>query len=220
MNGNKKLDEILRKLWELWEDNPGADPFNIISLFDETGLDLNHLTQKGLIESINGKLKFTRFGKNWARKIIRGHRLSECLFHDVVEVDNGQMKAVAVQMDQAVKIDIEEKMCRLLGHPTTSPHGKPIPPGNCCFEADEENEKYIVPMTDLQRGEQGIIAYLKCGNSKSIQKLMAMGILPGRPITMNRIFPSFVFTINDNLLVISADMASAIFLKNSSDNHL
>lgn len=48
---------------------------------------------------------------------------------------------------------------------------------------------------------------------------MAMGILPGNPITLTHAFPSFVFTVGYSQYAVDRDMAEAIYVKRSLRDH-
>ncbi|MBN2720266.1 MAG: metal-dependent transcriptional regulator, partial [Proteobacteria bacterium] len=111
------------------------------------------------------------------------------------------------------KPEIEEKICELLGHPRFCPHGKPIPPGECCDRAEGQVNQTVVPMSDLRQGESGAIAYVQTGDSDKLKKLMAMGILPGEPVALERRFPSFVFTVGRSRYAVDEEMARAIFVR-------
>lgn len=163
--------------------------------------------------TVGGNRTFTPAGKKEAERAIRRHRLSERLFHDIIETDQEDMEEAACQVEHIVKKGIEEKICRLLGHPETCPHGKPIPPGDCCRRARETKEKFVAPLASLKPGETGTIAYIKAGDSKKLQKLMAMGVLPGNAIELNANFPSFVFSVDYSQYAVDADMAAAIIVK-------
>ena len=166
-----------------------------------------------MVERAGETIRFTPAGRKEAAQAIRRHRLSERLFHDIIETDQAEMEEAACQMEHIVKKGIEEEICRLLGHPETCPHGKPIPPGECCRKARETKEKFVAPLTSLKPGETGTIAYIKAGDSKKLQKLMAMGVLPGNVIALDGNFPSFVFTVGYSQYAVDADMAAAIIVK-------
>ena len=112
-----------------------------------------------------------------------------------------------------IKRELEEKICELLGHPRFCPHGKTLPAGECCGRAETQVDKTVVPMSDLRQGEPGAIAYVQTGDSDKLKKLMAMGILPGEPVTLERRFPSFVFTVGRSRYAVDEEMARAIFVR-------
>ena len=213
MKASERIEEALEVLWEcLMEDSsPQMEAENQLSQKLEISLD--QLEQEGLVERSAETIQFTPAGKKEAERAIRRHRLSERLCYDIIETDQVDMEEAACQVEHIVKNGNEEKICRLLGHPETCPHGKPIPPGDCCRKAREAKERFVVPLTSLNPGEAGTIAYIKAGDSKKLQKLMVMGVLPGNAIELNANFPSFVFSVDYSQYAVDADMAAAIIVK-------
>lgn len=219
MHTNERIEEALEKLWEQLEESADGNTLSE-KLNSGLGLPLEILIQKGLVEQKQGSIRFTEIGREEARLAIRRHRLSERLFHDIIETNQEDMEKAACQIEHIVKKEIEEEICRLLGHPETCPHGKAIPPGLCCQKARSNNEKFVVSLTALKKGESGVIAYIKAGDSKQLHKLMAMGIVPGNPITLNHAFPSFVFTVGYSQYAVDKDMAEAIYVKRIVHGHV
>ncbi len=218
MKTNERIEETLEKLWEQLEENTGGKLLPEI-LDPKQNVFLDTLVEKGLVEKFQDGIRFTETGREEARLAIRRHRLSERLFHDIIETNQDDMEEAACQMEHVVKKEIEEEICRLLGHPETCPHGKPIPAGVCCQKARLSGDKFVAPLASLKRGEKGVIAYIKAGDSKKLQKLMAMGILPGNPITLTHAFPSFVFTVGYSQYAVDRDMADAIYVKRTVHDH-
>lgn len=213
MNSDERIEEALEKLWVCLEGEPGLCMSREKVNTHAPEIPLEHLLRHGLVEEAEGIIRLTAAGRAEGKLAIRRHRLSERLFHDIIETDRENMEEAACQVEHIVKKGIEEKICRLLGHPETCPHGKPIPPGDCCQKARETGEKYVVPLTNLKQGEKGVIAYIKAGNSKKLQKIMAMGVLPGNAIVLDGNFPSFVFSVGYSQYAVDADMAEAIIVK-------
>jgi DtxR family Mn-dependent transcriptional regulator len=215
MKINEQIEEALEVLWVCLVD---AQPqLNTESQLNEKlEIPLDQLFKEGLVERSGRTVSFTPAGKKEAGLAIRRHRLSERLFYDIIEVEQSDMEEAACQVEHIVKKGVEEKICRLLGHPETCPHGKPIPPGECCHKARETKERFVAPLTSLKPGETGTIAYIKAGDSKKLQKLMVMGVLPGNVIELNANFPSFVFSVGYSQYAVDADMAAAIIVKRGS----
>jgi DtxR family Mn-dependent transcriptional regulator len=213
MKEDDRIEEALEKLWLCLEEKSGPYLAMVNYLDKELGVSLESLIQNGLVQKSDETLQFTTSGRHAAEQTIRRHRLSERLFYDVIDTNREDMEKAACQVEHVVKKGIEEKICQLLGHPETCPHGNPIPPGKCCLKARKTREKFVVPLTRLRKGEKGIIAYIKAGDSKKLQKLMAMGVLPGNDIFLDRAFPSFVFSVGYSEYAVDADMAEAIFVR-------
>jgi DtxR family Mn-dependent transcriptional regulator len=214
MHLDEKIEEALETLWVcLVEARPQLS--SIKQLSEKLELSPDRLVREGVVVRSGGNISFTPAGRLEAEQAIRRHRLSERLFHDIVETNQEDMEEAACQVEHIVKKGIEEKICSLLGHPETCPHGRPIPPGACCRKAHESQEKFVAPLSSLKPGETGAIAYIKAGDSKKLQKLMAMGVLPGNSIELNANFPSFVFSVDYSQYAVDAGMAAAIIVKRS-----
>lgn len=205
MNLDERAEEALESLWEELEEGRTTGHISAEALSD--------LARRGLTEGEGPARRFTEAGRAAATRVIRRHRLAERLFLDVVEAGRGEMEAAACQMEHALRPGVEEKVCELLGHPEACPHGRPIPPGPCCLRARQAGERFVAPLAHLKPGEDGLVAYLKTRDNKKVQKLMAMGVLPGTQIRLDRAFPSFVFTVGYSQYAVDAEMASLIYVR-------
>jgi len=79
---------------------------------------------------------FTPAGQQRAADVIRRHRLAERLFTQTLKVQNeDEIEQQACKFEHILSPEVTEKICSFLGHPTTCPHGSPIPAGECCEKA-------------------------------------------------------------------------------------
>ncbi|MDT8395700.1 MAG: metal-dependent transcriptional regulator [bacterium] len=213
------LDEILEILWTKLEEGgqesvPRTDIVVGQGPVDEEAVVI--LADKGFLSVTDDLVQLTDTGFEEARRTIRRHRLSERLFYDIFDVAAEEMEEVACRFEHImIKPGLEEKICALLGHPRLCPHGRPIPVGDCCHRAETQIDQKVVPMSDLRQDEAGVIAYVSTGDSDKLKKLMAMGILPGEPVTLQRRYPSFVFTVGRSRFAVDQGMAEAIYVRRS-----
>src|SRR5882672_10062247 len=78
-------------------------------------------------------VEMTPRGRQRAGDIIRRHRLTERLFTDSLHMENeAEIAEQACKFEHILSQEATDKICTFLGHPTTCPHGAPIPPGPCC----------------------------------------------------------------------------------------
>ena len=59
----------------------------------------------------------------------------------------------------------------------------------------------------------GKVAYVYASESGQLQKLMAMGILPGAPITLIQSFPSYVFKVGETQFAVDKEIADSIYVR-------
>jgi DtxR family transcriptional regulator, Mn-dependent transcriptional regulator len=144
---------------------------------------------------------------------VRRHRLSERLMMDILDLKGASANARACELEHLLHHGVDTKLCTLLNHPATCPHGKPIPPGDCCLNARARGEVGVVALTELKAGQQGEIAYLATSDPQKMQKLMSMGVLPGNTLFLGRTFPSFIFKVGNSEFAVDVDLAREIFVR-------
>lgn len=213
MKLSEKAEEILEAMWIAMEEEGQAflDP-------EKTGIPADdpafgELTSHALIELRQGMLYFRPEGRDEGRMTIRRHRLAERLMMDVLNIRGEDGDHRACQFEHLLNEGVDAKVCTMLNHPATCPHGKPIPPGPCCTEARAQGDLGIVALTEFKSGQDGEIAYIQTEDNKKMQKLMAMGVLPGNKITLVQSFPSYIFRVGYSEFAIDTNLAKEIFVR-------
>jgi DtxR family Mn-dependent transcriptional regulator len=218
-------DEILERIWtQLQGDRGERDLSQALDLRELAAPDqeLRELVDAGLLRpgarqpeagGEGAPLALTPSGLEAARDIVRRHRLAERLLADVLDVRGTQLNESACQFEHLLHPDIDEKVCILLGHPRTCPHGKPIPPGPCCQQGRVTKERIVSALVDMRHGERGTISYLHTHRHDILLKLMALGLLPGAPIELTRTFPSYVFRIGETEYAVDREIAAAVYVR-------
>jgi DtxR family transcriptional regulator, Mn-dependent transcriptional regulator len=213
MKLTEKAEEILEQLWiESEENGRGYAELDQMGIApsDPAYQELSALT---LIEIKGARLYFRAEGREEGRKTIRRHRLAERLMMDVLNIRGESGDVKACQFEHLLNEGVDTKVCTMLNHPATCPHGKPIPAGECCEEARRSGDLGVVPLTELKSGDEGDIAYILTEDSKKMQKLMAMGVLPGNRISLLQAFPSYIFRVGFSEFAIDSAMAREIFVR-------
>ncbi|KAA3644064.1 MAG: DtxR family iron dependent repressor [Chloroflexi bacterium] len=208
-----KLSENTEKLLEiLWvtieeEDKTGLQKKDVV---EDSG---DELVQQGLAEWKGNTLSPTPMGKLEAARAIRRQRLGERLLADVLIQEDVLLDDHGCHMEHALFDGIDESICTLLGHPSFCPHGRPIPPGECCRQMRATVGKLITPLSQLHSMQSGDIAYTKMNNQRHLQKLMSMGVLPGVTIKLLHRSPSFVFEAGYSQFAVDEDIAADIYVR-------
>lgn len=90
---------------------------------------LQRLSKKGLVQYVPFQgVKLTEKGARIANRIIRRHRLVECLLTEVLKIETTKVHKEACRLEHAISPYLEDRIEESLGHPKTCPHGNPIPP--------------------------------------------------------------------------------------------
>lgn len=90
---------------------------------------------------------------------------------------------------------------------------KPIPEGECCRKSKENISKVISSVINLGPNQKGKVAYIQTKDHKKLQKLMAMGILPGMSVTVIQRYPAYVLQVGQSQFAVDKELAGLISVR-------
>lgn len=213
MKMSEDAEEVLEKMW-VCTNEKHIEAVAISSLeLSETSPEIMELIRIDNISVSDGYVRLTEEGSKNGRTVLRRHRLAERLLSDVLNTKDKYVHSSACEFEHILHRGIDENVCILLGHPRTCPHGKPIPEGECCVKARDEVEHAVASLSSLKKGQNGKIAYFNMREEEKMQKMMAMGVLPGIPVNLVQTYPSFVFDLNHTRYAVDKEIADSIFVR-------
>jgi putative ABC transport system ATP-binding protein len=137
-----RFDHLLEQIWVCGEEGKPAQVASLrasgasgkLSTVSEEPASrvLSRMADLRLVALQNGEVQLTPVGSQRARDVVRRHRLAERLFKDTFSVDETEAHTQACKFEHIISPELDARICTFLGHPTTCPHGNPIPPGDCC----------------------------------------------------------------------------------------
>lgn len=198
-------EDILESLWIETQDRKHTPDTNLLK--DEPAF--KSLIEKGLID-LNRPELLTEQGFGEAALCCRRHRLAERLLVDIFDVKDPLMHEAGCKFEHGLHHGLEDNVCTLLGHPRRCPHGRPIPMGECCRRAEKRTQRLIVSLKELSPGDYAKISYINTQDKEVLNKLIAMGILPGNTIRLLHRFPSFVFEMENSSFAVDEELAENI----------
>lgn len=201
------IEEALESLYlceSEQQEYPGDEP---------TLAAIKDASSQGLVKLDGDCYRLTPKGLHAGRDVVRRHRLAECLLGDVLRsATDDRMEQDACRFEHVLQDGLDDKICTLLGHPSQCPHGKPIPEGDCCRRARQDMIREVCPLCDATPGDEGTVAYLATRDNREVQKMMAMGILPGVRIHLIRRFPCYVFQMGYSQFTVDRPLAEVIYV--------
>jgi DtxR family Mn-dependent transcriptional regulator len=87
---------------------------------------MKRLEGEGLVTS-DGGIRLTAKGRRLAERVVRRHRLAERFLTDILELSWAEAHHEAGKWEHVISDSVEEALSKVLGDPTTCPHGNPIP---------------------------------------------------------------------------------------------
>ncbi len=192
----------LRTVYELEEEGIVPLRARIAERLSQSGPTVSQtvarMERDGLLHVAGDRqLALSETGRALATRVMRKHRLAECLLVSVIKLPWEEVHIEACRWEHVISESVERRLFELLGHPDRCPHGNVIPgleeliaesvtvPG--LAKPDE-------PMTDVVRGAAGTIRATVTRITEQIQsdlvlmlKLKRAGIQPGREVLLGAV---------------------------------
>lgn len=212
MKHHNEREEYLERLWRLKEEKEES----IQVLKNAIGEDFdNSVVEELLSENLVkltedfGRINLTIEGEDYARRIIRAHRLAEKLVCDVL---GGEFESGACEFEHIANTELVDSICTLLGHPRQCPHGLAIPEGECCKRFAKTIESSVIPLTELEPGMSARVAYINCSDDQRLHRIDALQIKRGSVITLQQKSPAYVISCEGAEIALDSDVAFSIHM--------
>jgi len=85
------------------------------------------------------RIALTPVGRSAATRVMRKHRLAECLLVDIIGLDWQLVHDEACRWEHVISETVERRLLEILGHPSESPYGNPIPGLDELGDSDSED---------------------------------------------------------------------------------
>jgi DtxR family Mn-dependent transcriptional regulator len=194
----------LRTIYELEEEGVVPLRARIAERLTQSGPTVSQtvarMERDGLVVVAGDRhLELTDEGRSRAVAVMRKHRLAERLLTDVIGLEWEHVHAEACRWEHVMSEEVERKLIALLGNPTVSPYGNPIPGLGQLSRPDPDNPE--LPAV-LELGLQRLDEYARRGGgtvevrriAEHVQadpdlmtELKAAGIVPGQDVSVGAI---------------------------------
>jgi DtxR family Mn-dependent transcriptional regulator len=133
-------------------------------------------------------LQLSDHGRELATAVMRKHRLAECLLVDVIGLDYAEVHEEACRWEHVMSEAVERRLLTLLGNPTVSPFGNPIP-GLDALGGDTSailDALTLLSTTATPEGRQVVIRRISeqlQEDASLLRSLADRGVRPGSTVT-------------------------------------
>lgn len=207
-----RIDEYLETIYKLEQ---GEHPVRIVTISSYLNLSspsvhemLKRLKDNKLINLTKGGVCLTKKGEKEAKKIVRKHRLSERFLTDFLGLSWESAHDEACKLEHVLSDEVEETLAKKLGSPDTCPHGHPIPDKNGHIKSLKTKN-----LDKLKSGESAVIKSVSEEDSKVLQYLANLGLLPEVKIKVEEVAPfggPLIIRIGKSRYAIGRTIASKI----------
>lgn len=174
----KAIEDYLKIIYKLSETK-GKVTTNAIS----ERLGISQASVTGMLKKLS-ELKLIRYtpyygvelsqaGKKIALEVIRHHRLLELYLAEALGFTWDKVHEEAERLEHVISEEFEEKMAEFLGHPSTDPHGAPIPSKDGAIE-----KRSLIPLSKIEAGNRVEIKQVSDRDPEMLRYLGKIGIYP------------------------------------------
>ncbi|OLR95219.1 metal-dependent transcriptional regulator [Actinokineospora bangkokensis] len=187
----------LRTIYELEEEGVVPLRARIAERLGQSGPTVSQtvgrMERDGLVVVAGDRhLELTEHGRSLAVAVMRKHRLAERLLVDVIGLEWEHVHSEACRWEHVMSEAVERKLVRLLGNPTTSPYGNPIPGLDQLGDDGEPAppvEAGLVRVDEVARRGGGKVEVRRIAEHVQMDPdlmadLRAVGIVPGEVVTV------------------------------------
>jgi DtxR family Mn-dependent transcriptional regulator len=189
MNLSPQIEDYLKNIYLLQSQYPQVPTTALaerlgVSAPSVSGM-VRRLAQMGLLEHRRYEgVRLTSNGEAMALKVIRAHRLWELYLVEVLDLPWDQAHVEAERLEHALSEELADRLDEVLNHPTTDPHGHPIPSRNGRMPPSTGT-----PLTELSPGQTGIVMHIRDDTPELLRYLGELGIYPGQAIAVLEVAP-------------------------------
>lgn len=189
----------LRTLYELSEEGVLPMRARIAERLSQSGPTVSQtvarMQRDGLLEldTTDRHVVLTAAGYQAATRVMRKHRLAECLLVQVIGLPWEQVHNEACRWEHVIGEDVERRLVSLLGHPRVSPFGNPIP-GLAELDPTSGPDELQpgLPAGDFAAREVRQAAVVRLGEQLQVEEdvlasLHRIGAVPGSSVEVQRV---------------------------------
>ena len=183
----------LRTIYDLEEEGVVPLRARIAERLDQSGptvsQTVSRMERDGLLHVAGDRhLELTEKGRNLAVAVMRKHRLAERLLVDVIGIPWEDVHAEACRWEHVMSEGVERRLLEILGHPTTSPYGNPIPGlDELDQEPEENNLSGLTTLDKVVRADSTRVTVVRIGepiqnDAALMAALRRAGAMPGSTV--------------------------------------
>ena len=210
------LEEYLEAIHELEEEGTVVIQARLAERVGHSAPSVSEMVRRlkteGYVAPAGRQLELTGKGRHLAESVVRKHRLAERLLTDVLGLAWDKAHVEACRWEHVISDEVEARLVEVLGHPTTCPHGNPIP-----GTVPTEQELGVVPLSEINLGDKLVLRRVLEQvelDQEAISYLAAAGFMPGVGATLKARAPDGTLTLDveGELLALGPALAGSLFV--------
>jgi DtxR family Mn-dependent transcriptional regulator len=217
----------LRTIFELEEEGVTPLRARIAERLTQSGPTVSQtvarMERDGLLHVAGDRqLSLSDVGRTLATRVMRKHRLAECLLVGVIKLPWEEVHIEACRWEHVISESVERRLLELLGYPVRCPHGNLIPglpelglPDEALERVHAATNETGEAMTKVASADDTRVVIRRIGEQIQsdlvlMLKLKRVGIQPGREVILMAGDDGVHVTAGDSVDAISTELPSQI----------
>jgi DtxR family Mn-dependent transcriptional regulator len=153
-------------------------------------------------------------GEKIAVEVLRHHRLIELFLAETLGIPWDQVHEEAHRIEHVISDYLADRIDTALGHPSTDPHGAPIPTRDGVIKRPPS-----LRLLDLEPGQSGVITEVYDNDSALLRYLGELGLYPKVEVTLVAVAPfdgPLTVRVGDTNHALGREAANQILVTNIS----
>ncbi len=213
---NISKEDYLGVIYKYKDENGEIKPKHIAEMLQVSNAAVTDMLRK---LSRDGHIIYKKFksihltdsGENYARKIVRRHRIWEVFLNRIVGLPWEKVHDEANRLEHSASDELINRLEEMLEFPKYDPHGDPIP----SKDGKIQKLRKHVQLADLKQGQGGTVIRVNDFDERFLSYISEIGVMPGEEIFVKQVYDfdkSMLVIIKKKEINISSTIAANIFV--------
>jgi DtxR family Mn-dependent transcriptional regulator len=217
----------LRTVFELEEEGIVPLRARIAERLNQSGPTVSQtvarMERDGLVVvSGDRHLELTPKGREAATRVMRKHRLAECFLVEILQMPWEDVHPEACRWEHVMSDSVERRLLEVLGHPTVSPYGNPIP-GLAELDPEspsEAEDDHAHPLTEVAQQDVSFVVVRRIAEPLQddidlMTTMRRIGATPGASVKVRRSEGGIMIGSGGEYTEMSLDLAFHVLVSTS-----
>ncbi len=211
------VEDYLKAIYALSREDLGEDRVSTSSIAERMQVSaasatsmMQRLAELKLVDYVAYKgVALTDAGEKIALEVIRHHRLLELYLAEALGYPWDAVHDEAERLEHVISEEFEDRIDAMLGHPTTDPHGHPIPPKTGRMP-DQEHRR----LSEIEAGEVVVVRRVHDRDGSALRALSTLELFPGVELRVVDRPPDGPITVEraGERVTLERDLARTVFV--------
>ncbi len=165
-------------------------------------------------------LELTEEGRNHATRVMRKHRLAECMLVEMLQMPWEEVHGEACRWEHVMSDAVERRLMEILDHPTVSPFGNPIPglaEIDSSIDVDSLSTEDLVTINEIVGVDPAGVTIRRLAETIQLDegvmaRLRRVGVIPGARVKAYQVGSGVFLGSAGEYTEIPSEIAAHIFV--------